>query len=226
MFFAHVIGIRLIEVYNRMADHLRRERIRMQEQDYFLDKILAVSPTGVLAFDFEGKITMANPAAERMLRAAAAELVGSELRRLPPPFAGKLDSLKNGESEIIPLSGRRRVKCQRAQFVDRGFTRDFILVEELTEELRQTGKAAYEKIIRMMSHEVNNSIGSANSLLHSCLHYSGQLTDEDRRDFENALKVIISRTDYLNAFMRNFADVFRLPKPSLKPVDVRECRPV
>ncbi len=212
---------RLVEVYNRMADHLRNERIRLQEQNYFLDKILAVSPTGVLALDFEGKISMANPAAERMLRAGETDLIGCDLGRLQPPFVDTLTSLRAGESEIVPLFGRRRVKCHRAQFFDRGFTRDFILMEELTEELRQTEKTAYEKIIRMMSHEVNNSIGSANSLLHSCLHYAGQLHDNDRGDFENALKVIIARTDYVNTFMRNFADVFRLPKPSLKPADVK-----
>lgn len=61
------------------------------------------------------------------------------------------------------MLGRRRVKCQRSQFLDRGFTRDFILMEELTEELRLVEKTAYEKVIRMMSHEVNNSVGSANS---------------------------------------------------------------
>jgi signal transduction histidine kinase len=93
-------------------------------------------------------------------------------------------------------------------------------MEELTEELRQTEKTAYEKVIRMMSHEVNNSVGSANSLLHSCLHYSGQLRDEDRGDFENALSVVIGRTDHLSIFMRNFADVFRLPKPNLQPCDL------
>ena len=62
-------------------------------------------------------------------------------------------------------------------------------MEELTEELRQSEKSAYEKLIRMMSHEVNNSVGSANSLLHSCLNYKDQLSDEDRKDFETALNV-------------------------------------
>src|SRR5437773_590504 len=72
----------------------------------------------------------------------------------------------------------------------------------------------------MMSHEVNNSVGSANSLLHSCLNYKDQLSDEDREDFETALNVVISRTDQLNHFMRSFADVVRLPKPRLYPCNV------
>src|SRR5215475_14511712 len=212
----------LVRVYNRMADSLREERVRMQEQNYFLDKVLTASPSGVVTFDFDGRIATANPTAERMLQYGQADLTGKRLDELNSAFAQALDDLEAGESRIVPLLGRRRLKCQRSQFLDRGFTRDFILMEELTEELRQAEKTAYEKVIRMMSHEVNNSVGSANSLLHSLQHYSGQLSDEDRQDFETALGVAIGRADHLNAFMRNFADVFRLPPPNLRHCDVEK----
>jgi signal transduction histidine kinase len=172
-----------------------------------------------VTFDFDGRIAMANPTAERTLQYAEADLKGKRLDELNSAFAQALDDLKAGESRIVPLFGRRRVKCQRSQFLDRGFTRDFILMEELTEELREAEKTAYEKVIRMMSHEVNNSVGSANSLLHSCLHYSDRLLGEDREDFETALNVVLDRTDRLNVFMRNFADVFRLPPLNLQPCD-------
>src|SRR5262245_29567514 len=210
----------LIKVYNRMADHLREERTRTQEQNYFLDRVLTASPSGIVTFDFDGRVTTVNPAAERMLQQSAGDLIGGKLSELKAPFAGALDDLKLGEARIISLTGRRRAKCQRSQFLDRGFTRDFILMEELTEELRLVEKTAYEKVIRLMSHEVNNSVGSANSLLHSLLHYSGQLRVEDRPDYETALGVAIGRSDHLNAFMRNFADVFRLAPPNLQPCDV------
>jgi len=213
---------RLIEVYNRMVDHLREERIKLQEQHYFLDKILTASPSGVVTLDFDGRIAMVNPSAERMLQAPRAELIGQKLAEVETPFTTELSGLKPGESRVVPLQGRRRVKCQTSQFLDRGFPRNFILMEELTEELRQSEKAAYEKLIRMMSHEVNNTIGSANSLLHSCLNYTDQLKDEDRRDLEAALQVVISRTDQLNAFMKSFADVVRLPPPKLYPCDLQQ----
>jgi len=95
-----------------------------------------------------------------------------------------------------------------------------MVIEELTEELRQFEKAAYGKLIRMMSHEVNNSVGASNSLLHSCLTYAHELSVEHRADFEAALRVAIDRTDQLNAFMRSFADVIRLPPPRLEPCDI------
>jgi nitrogen fixation/metabolism regulation signal transduction histidine kinase len=211
----------LIEVYNRMADHLREERTRIQEQHYFLEKLLIATPSGVITLDFDNRLALVNPSAARMLGRPREELTGKTLQELRTPFALALAELQTGESRVLHLTGRRRVKCQRSQFLDRGFPRHFFIIEELTEELRQSEKAAYEKLIRMMSHEVNNSVGSANSLLHSCLHYAGQIKGDDRHDFETALQVVINRTDQLNEFMRSFADVIRLPPPNRAPVDLR-----
>ena len=112
------------------------------------------------------------------------------------------------------------MKCQKSQFLDQGFQRSFILMEELTEELRRFEKAAYEKVIRLLSHEVNNSVGAVNSLLHSCLNYKEQLQEADRHDFENALQVAINRIEHLNAFMSSFAEVIKLPPPQFQPVDL------
>ncbi len=216
----------LVTIYNRMIDHLREERTKLQEQNYFLDRILTASPSGIITLDFDDHVVMMNPSAARMMQmlvqAPASELSGKKLSDLHTSFTDELDRLQTGESKVVHLLGRRRVKCQKSQFLDRGFPRAFILMEDLTEELRQSEKTAYEKLIRLMSHEVNNTVGASNSLLHSCLHYTGQIRREDRHDFMTALGVVISRTDQLNAFMRSFADVARLPAPKLQPCDVRK----
>jgi len=211
----------LVQVYNQMADHLREERIRAQEQHYFLDKILKASPSGIITFDFDERIAMINPAAERLLQMPAEQLVGRKLAELPNPFTAALDGLTVAEAKIIPLQGSRRLKCQKSYFIERGFSRNFILMEELTEELRLSEKAAYEKLIRMMSHEINNSIGASSSLLESCLNYRDQLREDDRQDFETALTVARSRMDHLNSFTRSLVDVIRLPQPELRPCDLQ-----
>ncbi|MBN1569402.1 MAG: PAS domain-containing protein [Acidobacteria bacterium] len=210
----------LLDIYNRMADHLREERIRLQEQHFLMDRILNTSPTGFIILDFNGRVADANPAAEKMMQASAGSLKGKALLEMGDPFGRTLADLKIAESKIIVLWGSRRIKCSRFEFLDRGFTRSVLVLEELTEELRQTESAAYGKLIRIMSHEVNNSTGAVNSLLNSCLNYSPQLRDEDRKDFETALRVVISRTAQLNSFMRNFADVVRLPPPQPAPCGV------
>jgi len=106
-----------------------------------------------------------------------------------------------------------RIRGYHGVFLDRGFSRKFFLLEELIEELRRTEKAAYDKLIRIMAHEVNNSTAATTSLLQSCLNYSDQIRTQDRQDYENALQVVISRFDQLNRFMHGFAEVARLPPP-------------
>ncbi|NUM73401.1 PAS domain-containing protein [candidate division KSB1 bacterium] len=210
----------LIVVYNRMIDQLREERTRLQEKHYFLERVLQASPSGIITCDFDEKISYVNPAAEKILQAPAEALLGKTLAGLDTRFGESLNLMRAGESQIIHLQGRRRVKCQKSQFLDQGFARTFILLEELTEELRRSEKAAYEKLIRMMSHEINNSTGAVQSLLHSCLNYQSQLREDDRKDFANALQVAILRIDHLNTFMRGFANVIKLPPPRKQPCNL------
>lgn len=212
----------LIRVYNRMVVHLREERLRQQEQHYFLDKLIAASPSAIMTLDFDDRVATINPSAEKNLQMAAKQVIGKTLVEQQTPFAEALHLLPVGDSQVIPLGGRRRLKCHKSQFLERGFARTFILMEELTEELRRSEKAAYEKLIRMMSHEVNNSVGAVNSLLHSCLNYKGQLRSEDRKDFVHAVQVSILRNDHLNAFMKNFADVVRLPVPAFAACNLKK----
>jgi nitrogen fixation/metabolism regulation signal transduction histidine kinase len=208
---------RLVEVYNGMVDELREERIRNEEQEQLLRKVMAESPGGVITLDVDGKVASVNPAAETLLNTRAEAVVGLPLEELESPLARQLAELPRDTSSMLTLSGRRRVRCQAATFMDRGFPRRFFLLDELTDELHRSEKRAYEKLIRMMSHEVNNTSGAVQSLLQSCLVYRRQLADGDREDFARALEVAIQRTANLDEFMRGFANVVRLPQPSKQP---------
>jgi two-component system, NtrC family, nitrogen regulation sensor histidine kinase NtrY len=213
---------RLIRVFNRMVDSLRDERVRLQEQQQFLARVLKESPGGIVVLDFDGGIDMANPAALRLLQTDADGVLGRRPGDLTGALGAELERLSDGQTHVVPIWGGRRVRVHRGSFVDRGFRRAFFLLEELTEELRQSEKAAYEKLIRMLSHEVNNTVGASNSLLNSCLSYGSQLTPDDRSDFEHAIGVVIARTAQLNAFMRSFADVVRLPPPQKASVAIAD----
>jgi signal transduction histidine kinase len=210
----------LIRVYNRMADHLREERVRTREQHYFLAQILDVSPSGIVILDYDGKVEFMNPAAERLLGRSRDEAASAAPAALPP-LGDVVPALAPGESRVVPIRGGRRVRVRHGTFLDRGFRRSFFLLEELTEELRQFEKAAYEKLIRMMSHEVNNSVGAVSSLLNSSLALGRALPEDDRHDLDAALRVAVARTEQLGAFMRGFAEVVRVPPPRLAPCDVR-----
>jgi nitrogen fixation/metabolism regulation signal transduction histidine kinase len=211
----------MIEMYNWMIDTLRDERLRAREQEGFVRKLIAASPSGIVTLDHEGRASLINAAADRFLGAPEGVVLGHGFDTVDLPLARALSSLAPGASEIVTLLGRRRFKCSRAEFYDRGHPRTFFLVEDLTAELHATEKAAYEKLIRMISHEVNNSAAAVRSLLESLATYGPQLTAEDRGDYTRGIDVAVTRLDHLNTFMRGFADVVRIPAPELRPCDLK-----
>jgi signal transduction histidine kinase len=176
----------------------------------------------MLVLDFDGQVSDVNPAGLRLLGLGREAVLGRTVGALPSPLADALARLEPGGSEVVGLSGTRRVRCHRGTFVDRGFPRTFFVIEELTEEARRIERAAYEKLIRVMSHEVNNSITASNSLLESSLTYAAELPASSRADLEHALRIAIDRSTQLNQFLRRFADVFRLPAPHREPTELRE----
>jgi nitrogen fixation/metabolism regulation signal transduction histidine kinase len=212
----------MIAVYNRMIDTLRDERIRGREQEGFVAKLIAASPSGILTLDHDGNVSLINAAADRFLEAPAGFVLGRRLDTVDVPLARALRQLPPGGSDVVTLHGRRRFKCARATFYDRGHPRTFFTVEELTTELYETEKAAYEKLVRMTTHEVNNSVAAVRSLLESLCNYTPQLASDDQTDFRRGIDVAVTRLDHLNAFMRGFADVVRIPAPELRPCVLKE----
>jgi nitrogen fixation/metabolism regulation signal transduction histidine kinase len=207
----------LIDVYNGMVDQLRHERTRQEQQHYFLEKLVQTSPTGILILDFDDHIANINPKVCEILGLEAKELIGKSVFNFDKVLLQAISTLKTGESKTISLNGIQTYKCQKSHFIDRGFPRFFVMIEELTAEILQAEKKAYGKVIRMMAHEVNNSIGSVNSILDTTI----QLQENDS-DIKHALEIAIQRNDHLNYFMRNFADMVRLPEPRPEKVDLNE----
>lgn len=192
----------LIGVYNQMMDELRKERTLQEQQHFFLEKLIQTSPTGIIIMDFDDQVVQVNPRGEQLLKKHR--------------FTEQIRALQSGESGILSFSGVDAYKVQKSHFIDRGFPRHFVMIEELTEEILKAEKKVYEKVIRMMAHEVNNTIGPVNSIISSTLKAPAGLDN----DHIAALEVAIHRNHHLNAFMRNFADLVKLPAPVKKPADL------
>lgn len=212
---------RLVSLYNRLADDLREERTRLREQHHFLSEVLDASPSGVVVLDFDGRIDLLNPAAARLL--GRAPEVARGLR--PSEFGGSLGSDLAAASaapgsRVHTTGAGGKIRIVSSRFTDRGHERRFLLLEEMTEEVRAAEKAAYEKLIRMVAHEVGNSVAASSSLLQSSLAYSRHLPAADRPDFEDAVSVCLARLSTLNGFVRDLAEVVRLPEPRLQPCDL------
>ncbi|UCD63119.1 MAG: PAS domain-containing protein [Candidatus Zixiibacteriota bacterium] len=210
----------LIDIYNGMIEQLRRERIKQREQHYFLQRLIEATPIGIIILDLDDKVTMLNPAARAILGVESDQAIGCPLDRLKNVPGIELAGMTAGETRIIKVSGVQTYKCRKSHFLDRGFHRHFVLIEELTREIIGTQKRAYAKVIRMMSHEVNNSVGAVNSILHSALDLLGRFPPEESADYKNAIQVAVDRNNGLNEFMANFADVVRLPAPNRERYDL------
>lgn len=209
----------LILVYNNMIDQLRIERTKQEQQHFFLEKLIQTSPTGIIILDFEKIIEQVNPRALSLLGADLRTMVGKPIASVGFPMLEQINSMQAGDSKTISINGINTYKIQVSSFVDRGFPRLFIMIEELTAEILATEKKVYEKIIRMMAHEVNNTIGPVNSILNSTLRHPG-ITGNESELMHSALQVAIDRNNNLNRFMRNFADLVKLPPPGFRAVDM------
>ena len=213
----------LVSLFNTMLATLYRERLALGEQRGFLDSLLEATPSAVLVFDFEGKISLMNASAHALL--GLVEPHGKPLDHwagLQPACSAaallaQLAAVPRGESRLLTDAEGRRHRARRGQFFDRGFARDFLLVEELTDELERTERATYEKLVRVLAHEVNNTVAATGSVLDSLLYYSTQLDERDSEDFSTAIVAVKRRNASLGAFIERFTRVIKMPEPELRP---------
>ena len=212
----------LIGVYNQMIDQLREERTQQARQHFFLEKLIHTSPTGILILNLEGDIHSCNPKAEQLLGWKEAELTGKKPEEVGEPLLQAIAALPNDSTKRVQVNGIRTYKCHKAHFIDRGFANYFVMIEDLTTEKLEIEKQAYEKVIRMMAHEVNNSIGPINSILDSLTNYQPHIPEVEQTSYLEVLQVAMDRNEKLNQFMRNFADVVRLPEPMRELVSLND----
>lgn len=213
----------LIEIFNRMITQLRKERAIVREKNHFLDLLIQASPQGIIILDFNKKISDINPAGLKLLNIEdLSAVIGKSLIESSFELSGSLAVLKRGEDVMVRGAGGTIYRCSSSSFVDQGFDHPFILIEELTHELLKMEKESYDRIIRMMSHEVNNSVGAIGSTLNVV---SDILKYDEREEWQEVLPAVeasFDRCGHLAQFISNLAHVVRLPEPSFSDISLNE----
>lgn len=214
----------VIHVFNRMISHLRTERLAVREKNQFLDLLIKASPQGIIILDFDKQIADINPAGLKILGIDnLAEVKGKKLSEASFDLAPALAALKPKDDLIVRGKGGVSVfRCIRSSFVDQGFDHPFIQIEELTNELLKLEKQSYERIIRMMSHEVNNSIGAIGATLSVV---SDIFKQDDSREWEDVVVAVdasYERCGNLSQFINNLSHVIRIPDPVLSSISLNE----
>lgn len=211
---------RVVNVFNRMMEQLKNERLRMREQNHFLDLLINASPMGVVITTLDEEVSQLNPMALKMLGVRSEEAMGKKLTEIDSPLAAELMTIAKGDTRSVRLNDSNIYKCTHSSFIDRGFHHPFFLIESLTDEVMKAEKKAYEKVIRMIAHEVNNTTAGITSTLDTV----GQaLSDsEDMEDICEVMRVCTDRCFSMSRFITRFADVVKIPEPHLLPVNLND----
>lgn len=210
---------RIVQIFNRMMDQLKDERMRLREQNHFLDLLVSASPMGVIILTFDGQISMINKAALSFFHIhSEAEVLNRTLNELEVPLADEIARIPHDSTETVRLSDSMIYRCSHLSFIDRGFAHPFILIESLTAEVMKAEKIAYEKVIRMIAHEVNNTVAGVTSTLDTVDEALEEIVATE--ELREVMKVCGERCLGMSRFITNFANVVKIPEAQLAPVSL------
>ncbi len=199
---------------------LQGQRAGALEAMALVERVMRSMQSPVLAFDPEGRLRLLNVAGERAFGLRGETAIGEAAAQLN---LGEL--LHIGDDDVISLGsglqqGRWMVK--RTSFRLRGVPHTLVVLSDVSAALREEERLAWERLIRVLGHEINNSLTPIKSIAGSLRGRLAALNDgtADRVDFERGLEVIENRSDSLNRFLQAYRQLMRLPAPKLGPVSV------
>lgn len=214
---------RIVEMFNSMMDQLKNDRLRLREQNHFFDLVISVSPMGIVILDTYDRITMANPSALAFFDCDGSRTVtGRRLDELESPLALAISKIEQNDTQTLRLSDSMIYRCSRLSFMDSGFAHPFVLIERLTDEVVKAEKKAYEKVVRMIAHEVNNSMAGVNSTLDTASTIIEESGDKELADVAQVLRVCQERCVAMSRFITAFANVVKIPEANLVTGELNE----
>ena len=218
------LGLALFEV-NALADVLRGQRLGALEATALLRRVIAEVDVAIFTFDQDQRLRLINRAGERFLGQAAA--------RTLERTAGELGLAPCLEGEVprtveLPFGGRLgRWEIRRSAFRQDGRPHQLVVLSDLSRALREEERQAWQRLIRVLGHEINNSLAPIRSIANSlaeALDRGGPggpgVSAESAADFRRGLAVIAARSESLSRFMAAYSRLARLPRPKLAPVDL------
>lgn len=212
----------VMQQVNAMSATLREQRLGALEATTLLRKVMEEINVAVFAFDSERRLRLVNRAGERLLNQPAVRLLDQSAKSLG------LDQYLEGEGQRTEQrafpGAAARWGVSRSLFREGGFPHQLVVVTDLTRPLREEELKAWQRLVRVLGHELNNSLapiksiaGSLDSLL------ARQPRPEDWEiDTRKGLAVIAARSEALSRFMSAYSTLAKLPRPAIMPVEIAE----
>ncbi|MGQ0713130.1 MAG: sensor histidine kinase [Gemmatimonadaceae bacterium] len=220
------LGQAMYEV-NALREPLRDQRLGALEATALLRKVMEEVDVAVFAFDEEGTLRLVNRAGERFVGQPWERLVGRRAAEVG------LSTLLEGEPRrvvdaFLPAGERARpqgrVEIRRTAFRQSGLPHQLVVVSDLTRALRDEERQAWQRLVRVLGHEINNSLAPIRSIaasLQDVIRKSPR-PDDWVDDVVRGLGVIGGRSEALARFMTSYTRLARLPRPRFGPIEVRD----
>jgi two-component system, NtrC family, nitrogen regulation sensor histidine kinase NtrY len=203
---------------NALADLLQRQRVRSLEATALLARILEVMHSPLFAFDRENQLQLVNSAGVQLLGRSHARSFGHSAREL-----GLEELLAASDQTIHSFDSKpHRWLLRKATFRQDGLPHTLLLLADVSRPLQEEEQAAWKRLIRVLGHELSNSLAPIKSIAGSLLARVDRMSGDEGtvRDFRRGLGVVESRADALHRFVQSYRLLAQLPPPHLKPVQL------
>lgn len=210
------LGQVMLEI-NNLAATLRSQRLGAQEATALLRAVMAEIDVAIFALDNEQRLVLVNRYGERLLGREFAELAGHSAEELGLQRA----IAASGLQDISFPGGAGRWEIRRTKFWQGGVAHEMLVMSDLSQPLREQEREAWKRLIRVIGHELNNSLAPIKSIarsLESLISHPAP-PDDWRDDMGRGLGIIASRADALSRFTGAYARLARLPPPVRKSLD-------
>lgn len=203
---------------NALTEAMREEKLGALEAGALLNKVMAEIEVAIFAFDADHKLLVINRAGERLLARNAERLIGRSAEDL-----GLAETLEGPSAQTLEKSfagGSGRYGVRRSVFRQGGLPHQLVVMADLSRALREEERQAWQRLVRVLGHELNNSLAPIRSIADSLeMIMKRQPRPSDwEDDVRRGLRVIAERSEALSRFMRDYARLTRLPQPQPRPV--------
>lgn len=210
--------VELVDAHNALGDALREQRVSLVQRELLLDTMVQNTPVSMVLVDESGHIVLGNLAARKLLgdgRRLEGRAFTEILSAAPQPLRDAIDHGGDGIFAVGDEDNEDIFHLSRRGFRLNGRRHELVLLRQLTAELRRQEVQTWKKVIRVISHELNNSLAPIASLAHSSAEFlkRGQL-----ERLPIALATIEERARHLEGFIRDYARFAKLPAPRLEPL--------
>jgi two-component system nitrogen regulation sensor histidine kinase NtrY len=191
---------------NRLADGLQSQRAGAIEATALLDRVMSAMSSPVLAFDQEGALRLLNAAAERSLGLTRRDALNRNV------FELNLEALLSEKDSVTFAPSTTRWLVRRSAFRLRGMPHTLFVLSDISDALREEERVAWERLVRVLGHEINNSLAPIKSIAGS-LRQRLPVTAAEQADMASGLEVIEDRAESLNRFLQSYRQLLGLPSP-------------